>query len=745
MPTRETYRTYILAAGQNVEHYLDSSVQHWRETFNPENPLFGYAASGAPAAAAALSAFLYEQTGEMRHARHARKALLLPRELSKLFPAETAARHPEYHQAVPPMDGLFVPPNYIPAYERVRDSGALHEDDHEAIASIVGDSLHTLFHFPEWGAHNRAMLRALSLALAARAFPKYPEAAEWRTLATQLAADSIGHWSIEDAMGYHAVWMLALFTYAEVVQQPEIYDLPVTRYYADYFAHMLTPLDTFPDFGDCNWGGGAERLLPCFEKAAARYRDPALKYVADRMAQRMIEAGPPSIGTALLFIQAYAWADDAVEAVQPDWGSGEALDDLVGKKVLFRTGWDPESTYLLLNYRDELGYGAIPRRYLRTTLAVSAEKMHHGHADENSIVLLMDKGAVLLHDGGYRENVPNGRYRADIYHNRVIWRPGIKRATTPAWDFLHDDGRYKITRTEKLHVVAFDGAPDVQPPTLSRTRVTDERHNVAWERILAHIRALGCFIVVDAVRALEEGPITLANILYTSEVLDQGSLSASPPGAVNTFDTRINTIGLPNDRAKPNPGRRNLFIAYPLHENRPVQVETVRRTYHDETGLFQIWTGWLARGTILPFVTVLWPHAPDDKVGTLAKAITLSETSHPGRAIAVRLKTAERTVTFGCKLDLDLGLLPQNIRPRYTYTTGAVTYGDIETDATHVYLDRPAEGACYAAFTEGTRLAYGAQQLYEAEEHRMFQEDATNRYTTPSWRERWEKAFVLDT
>ncbi|MCD6286550.1 MAG: hypothetical protein J7M39_11625, partial [Anaerolineae bacterium] len=426
MPRKEAYLDYIREAGRDMEGYLSRGIASWRKGFDPDNALFGYAACGAPAATAAIEAFLYQQTGDLRYAHEARTALLLPRELAEIFPAEIAARHPEYQRAVPPMDGLFVPPNYIPAYERVRDSGVFSSADHEAVTSIVADSLHTLFHFPEWGAHNRAMLRALSMALAARAFPDHAEADGWRAISAQLADDSWGRWSIEDAMGYHAIWMLALFTYAEIADRPDLFKSPVTQYYVTYFAHMLTSLNTFPDFGDCNWGGGAERLLPCFERAAAVYQDPNLKYIADRMFERIVASGPPSVGHALLCIQAHKWADDTIPSVCPDWRSEELLDDLVGKKILFRDGWEPHSTYMLLNYRDELGYGYIPRRYLRTTLAVSAEKMHHGHADENAIVMLVDQGAALLHDGGYRENVPNGRYRADIYHNRVIWRPGIK-------------------------------------------------------------------------------------------------------------------------------------------------------------------------------------------------------------------------------------------------------------------------------------------------------------------------------
>lgn len=79
---------------------------------------------------------------------------------------------------------------------------------------------------------------------------------------------------------------------------------------------------------------------------------------------------------------------------------------------------------MLLNYNDEGETGWYYKEHLRNTLMVTAEKMHHGHADENSIIVLIKNGAFLLHDGSYREALPNGAYRADIYHNRLIVRKG---------------------------------------------------------------------------------------------------------------------------------------------------------------------------------------------------------------------------------------------------------------------------------------------------------------------------------
>ena len=104
----------------------------------------------------------------------------------------------------------------------------------------------------------------------------------------------------------------------------------------------------------------------------------------------------------------------------------EVMEDVQGKKIVFRDGWKQDSTYMLLNYRDEGDGGLNFRDYLRDTIPVEEEKMTHGHADENSLVLLMSGGSVLLHDGGYRDYMPSGpfgAYRQDYFHNRLCVRP----------------------------------------------------------------------------------------------------------------------------------------------------------------------------------------------------------------------------------------------------------------------------------------------------------------------------------
>ncbi len=134
---------------------------------------------------------------------------------------------------------------------------------------------------------------------------------------------------------------------------------------------------------------------------------------------------------------AFVWADDSIQPEEPGLLSCEVLDELVGKKAVFRDGWREDSTYLLYNYRDVGPYGKLTRDYLQNTIPVHAEKPHHGHADEQSICALCSGGAVLLRDGGYRDSfTTNGHYRADFYHNRLVMRNGRMFRENGFWNML---------------------------------------------------------------------------------------------------------------------------------------------------------------------------------------------------------------------------------------------------------------------------------------------------------------------
>jgi hypothetical protein len=218
-----------------------------------------------------------------------------------------------------------------------------------------------------------------------------------------------------------------------------------------------------------------------------------------------------------MLLDGQRWGTDGLAAVPPSTLSEEVMEDVQGKKIVFRNGWRPEDTYLLLNYRDEGDGGLNFRDYLRDTIPVEEEKMTHGHADENGLALLMSGGAVLLHDAGYRDYMPSGpfgAYRQDYFHNRLCVRPekiwmGQKKGQSRysirdevpgqgVLDFLRNAGSYRRVRTQKVDFLAFEDFD------YSRTRLRDEEWGYEWDRAVVYVKDPELFIVFDVFKARRE-------------------------------------------------------------------------------------------------------------------------------------------------------------------------------------------------------------------------------------------------
>ena len=197
-----------------------------------------------------------------------------------------------------------------------------------------------------------------------------------------------------------------------------------------------------------------------------------------------------------------------------------------------------------MNYRDEGDGGRLGRDYLRQTLSVEEEKMHHGHADENSISLLMSGGSVLLHDGGYRPDLPSGQYgawRADYFHNRVVARKDKRDKTQDIYEFLRGSGNYRRVRTQKIDFLNFK---DVD---VSRTRLIDDELGYEWDRIITWFKEKDFFVVVDGIKIKRPDYFTFTNLWHTRQIASREAQS---------FDTAIDKIyadPLPANKTAPDP------------------------------------------------------------------------------------------------------------------------------------------------------------------------------------------------
>lgn len=710
---RALYLEYIRRGFDADKDRLEQEIERWRAQLEPRNNMFGYISPSWPLALAGVAAFLYERDRQPALARLARDILLRYREWTSLVPADVIAARPEYEDGVPPLDAMFQPIMFMPACARIRDQ--VSDADWSALAQVVADSLRVVRHLPEWGAHNRAMLRAANLALAARVFADHPDAGWWLEMADELAEASWGRWSIEDAMLYQPIWMRASIAYAEARGRDDLRTHVTFHAHLRAMAQMVTPLGTLPDFGDSHWMSNQLEWLACFEWGAAAHRDPCLSWAARRLWQAVAEQSP-TLGMAFPLMLAWQWCDESVPA-QPPGPIPDALDDLVARKIVFRAGCGERDTYACLNYRDEGDYGRIDRDFLRATLPVSAEKMHHGHSDENSFVMLVSDGAVLLHDGGYRESPPDGIYRADIYHNRLIWRDGQWAGSSGLMDFIRDNGHYHPVRTERLYWTRLGDAE------ISRTRVHDDARSLLWDRTVWFFPGLDCFVVIDSACALRAGPRTLAALWWTTDILDRGA---------TWCDTHISEI-----QGWRNRDHRALWVAFPQpapgsHAFHMV-IERARRCFQQEQMIAGVQSGDMLPGAWVNLVSVLWAHPRDTKP---APNIVVLDAQPANRGVAVSLEWQGETRTLAVLNDLKAGLVPDDVRPRYRAELGLARYGRIESDAHLVYMRQRGE-AQWAGFINGTLLRVDEADLYRGKPYTMLQEDRSMQPGVPA-RFRWQ-------
>jgi hypothetical protein len=696
-----------IAADQGWRDY-PRGIEDWKKKPN-HSELWGYDAPGGPIYLADLLGYLYQETKDKSYAEKARDILASYGDLRETYPTEYQDKRAEYRNGVPSLSNFFIMPPYARAYMRVRESDVIDEKTREKIERDLAFSLDHIFYFPEWGAHNRAMLRAESLYYGAVALAGHPNARKWRQLAETLASDSLKQWEIEDATGYHGVWLYSLFSYADVSGRGDVLQSPQVKYYLDYFLQLLTPHGNLAAFGDSHWNGGWERFVPVYEKAATIYHNPQYKYVARQLTARALErmaaaSGLPDVstlnvgaGVGSAFADAHRWADDSVKPQAPDSTSQDALDDLIGKKIVFRDGWDRASTFMLLNYRDEGDGGLLGRDYLRQNLSVEEEKMHHGHADENSVALLMSGGSVLLSDGGYRPDLPSGQYgawRADYFHNRVVARKNKRDKTQSVYEFIRNSGAYRKVKTQKVDFLKFKDLD------ASRTRVTDDELGYQWDRVITWLKNKDLFVVIDGIKILRPDYYTFTNLWHTRRILNQGE---------RLFDTAIDQIG-----ADKLPTNKSLRIYFPENaQGKQVGTFPISRNFQDETAIYQTVSASYKAGDYEYFVTVLHPHDARGDDGFHSTQFRLLDVDKAGKAIGLEIATGQEKSILCVKLDLEMDLAREPVGPRYQFDLGRVKYGDFTTDASYLFATLKPGEVAYSAATM-TKILYRNQTLMES-------------------------------
>lgn len=728
IPTKSAYRALIDCAAEYHFQESQNKIDAWKQRIR-KNKLFGYSPSSYAASVAVLMGYMYQETRDEKYAIKAANLLLQYEDFKKLYPKEFYADRVEFKKGLPPISNFFNMNNYPEAWLYIRQSPKISAGDRKIIEKGIADCANFLLNYPEWGPMNRSILRAETCLYAVKALPNHPDTPKWRQMAEVLSSDSYQRWEEEDASGYHPVWLLSLFRFIDAAEDSTFFKSAVPYYYCDYFANLINPVGLVPDFGDGRWPNATSRWLPIFEKGAAEYQNPAFKWAAQRYWKYIQQTRPnaTSLGMALDCIDALKWCDETVPARPPQGTSRLVMEEVIGKKIVFRNGIDSASTYLLLNYHDEGDGAFMSREYMRTTITAEEERVHHSHSDENSIVMLMRNGSILLHDAGYRDALPSGDYgafRADYFHNRLTIRKNKRwirmqgeREEQPVWEFLRNSGAYRPVETKLIDFFNFDQVD------VSRTRVTDHELGYEWDRNLIYHKEKDFFIVVDGVKALRRDFFTYTNLWHTRQILAQGK---------RWFNTRIDSIG-----RYAVPGDQQLLVYFPVTEHeRSVGTFDLRRQRQPEKSMYETISSYYYENQMEVFVTVLFPHAPGADLAKLVNQFELIETDKFPQAVGLKMNFEDQEQFLMVKLDLTMDYSQQNIRPRYTFELGKIQCGPILTDANFVFTSRKGKKLKWVA-THMTRVQYQEKLLHQSLKSSFGLQptlDPEVRWAEPKWR-----------
>ncbi|MBN2853208.1 MAG: heparinase II/III family protein [Clostridia bacterium] len=581
---------------------------------------------------------------------------------------------------------------------------------------IAESMMRFLYRLPEWGGFNRCGLRYTSMMYFAKLFPKSQEAEKCEKMSHMLAEESLGRWTIEDTAFYNGIWLVCLMEYLEETGKWNAKIETVLRYYSAYYTHIQTPEGGMPDYGDSHPRefGCTALGISFLEWAASKFSDGRVKYAAMKLVDFGVKFyGETGGAYSLWMCRAYLLSADVirknkVEPILPPYESGEVMEDLIGKKICFRNKND--DTYFLLNYRDEGNFAAPARLNMLHTIPAPAEKNHHGHADENSIVMYYYKGKPLLFDGGYRDAIAtDGHYRADFYHNRVVMRNGRIYQEKGLLEFSKNIGTYLKVNTEKIYYHVMN---DVE---ISRTSVDDTHHHTVWDRTVCHFVDKNVFAVIDSIKATKQYEYTFGPMWFSGEITKDNETS---------YFLKSNTPKHTGPEGTEDLGLRVAFVRNDLKTS----VESIRRVGTDgQQCVSQYFSEFLLRDEYVYFVTLLMPeqNAKDKARNDLIIASAESNLSGDGKCMSLKLDIDESTYTVAHKMDLEKGIYDLKTKPSYGFEAGKATYGDFTTDALLAVFKEDDEKVEYEAAMV-TRIDYMNAAVFKAPEISFGKNDLTN-------------------
>ena len=332
------------------------------------------------------------------------------------------------------------------AYREIRTSRSLTPDDHQVVRKLFG-ALERRFYNWEQGAFNRATAGAGACKILMHFCPESSQGklsqlrpGQWSAGMTRAAyAKQVwGEWlryhdSDENSAGYNALWLSDIASVLTITEQDKVLEHPALKKLAQRHLMQMTPIGAMPSYGDAiSFFPKPVYWIALMEKWATVYQDGQFKWAAHRMMDYYLRHQEDYKAYDDPFVEhlidAHQWADDSVAEQVPTAGSmvtyrkaiyktsqkvqrklGRWFDlsgDLIPNKLIFRTGWQPQDTFAMIDLCPAVG---------------------HGHRDTGAVTSLTSQGSVLLFDTPYLVKdhryhdcfvmVPDERPKGWTWHN----------------------------------------------------------------------------------------------------------------------------------------------------------------------------------------------------------------------------------------------------------------------------------------------------------------------------------------
>ncbi|MBI3787237.1 MAG: hypothetical protein HY276_03180 [Ignavibacteriales bacterium] len=338
----------------------------------------------------------------------------------------------------------------------------------------------------------------------------------------------------------------------------------------------------------------------------------------------------------------------------------------------------------------------------------------------------MSKGSVLLHDADYRNNLPSGDYgawRQDYFHNRVIARKDKQDKKQSLLEFVQNSGAYRPVRTQKIDFL------NLKEVDMSRTRLIDDNLGYQSDRIITYVKEEDFFIVIDAIKILRSDYFTFSNFWHAQHIFSRGEQY------VDVATDSILSFKFSNERS--------LLLYFPETYGKKLGIEPISRSQHMEQAIYQTISSQYKAGDTELFVTVLIPHDRSKNVEHYLPNVKLIDVSAPYKAVGIEIERGNRKSYLCVKLDLEMEIARENIRPRYTYALGKVSYGDLESDAHYLFATINNNAVSYSA-SNVLKVLYKGKALMEAlpNTHGLQLDGAPDRVGYVKWRY-WEDTVQI--